>query len=136
MLGFLSSIFAADEPPSEELSLAIALGEHGATRTVEHGNHAATMLQPHVSGLHTHVLEAGTACTHPRCKPTHLRCNPTHLRCNPSHPGARLTHDHRRQYGYVQQSLTLWREVANDMFRLWCLAEEDEPNTATLTLAF
>ena len=111
MLGFLSSIFAADEPPSEELSLAIALGEHGATRTVEHGNHAATMLQPHVSGLHTHVLEAGTACTHPRCKPTH--------------PGARLTHDHRRQYGYVQQSLTLWREVANDMFRLWCLAEED-----------
>ena len=135
MLGFLSSIFAADEPPSEELSLAIALGEHGATRTVEHGNHAATMLQPHVSGLHTHVLEAGTACTHPRCKPTHPRCNPTHLRCNPSHPGARLTHDHRRQYGYVQQSLTLWREVANDMFRLWCLAEEDEPNTATLTLA-
>ena len=136
MLGFLSSIFAADEPPSEELSLAIALGEHGATRTVEHGNHAATMLQPHVSGLHTHVLEASTACTHPRCKPTHLRCNPTHLRCNPTHPGARLTHDHRRQYGYVQQSLTLWREVANDMFRLWCLAEEDEPNTATLTLAF
>ena len=135
MLGFLSSIFAADEPPSEELSLAIALGEHGATRTVEHGNHAATMLQPHVSGLHTHVLEAGTACTHPRCKPTHLCCNPTHLRCNPTHPGARLTHDHRRQYGYVQQSLTLWREVANDMFRLWCLAEEDEPNTATLTLA-
>ena len=94
------------------------------------------MLQPHVSGLHTHVLETGTACTHPRCKPTHPRCNPTHLRCNPTHPGARLTHDHRRQYGYVQQSLTLWREVANDMFRLWCLAEEDEPNTATLTLAF
>ena len=25
----------------------------------------------------------------------------------------------------MQQSLTLWREVANDMFRLWCLAEED-----------
>ena len=67
MLGFLSSIFAAAEPPTEELSLAIAFGEHGA----------------------------------------------------------RLTHDHQRQYGYVQQSLTLWREVANDMFRLWCLAEED-----------
>ena len=29
MLGYLGSIFAADEPPSEELSLAIALGEHG-----------------------------------------------------------------------------------------------------------
>jgi len=29
MLGYLSDIFAADEPPSEELSLAIALGEHG-----------------------------------------------------------------------------------------------------------
>ena len=23
------------------------------------------------------------------------------------------------------QSLTLWREIANDMFKLWCLAEED-----------
>lgn len=39
--------------------------------------------------------------------------------------GARLTHSHERQYAYVLQSLTLWREIINDMFRLWCLAEED-----------
>ena len=39
--------------------------------------------------------------------------------------GARLTHNHARQYAFVLQSLTLWREIANDMFRLWYLAEDD-----------
>ena len=39
--------------------------------------------------------------------------------------GARLSHSHARQYAFVLQSLSLWREIANDMFRLWCLAEED-----------
>lgn len=39
--------------------------------------------------------------------------------------GARLTHSHGRQYNYVLQSLTLWREITDDMFRLWYLAEED-----------
>eukprot|EP00878_Enallax_costatus_P007578 GHUV01007935.1.p1 GENE.GHUV01007935.1~~GHUV01007935.1.p1 ORF type:complete len:658 (+),score=224.07 GHUV01007935.1:58-2031(+) len=39
--------------------------------------------------------------------------------------GARLTHSHERQYHYVLQSLTLWREISNDMFKLWYLAEED-----------
>jgi len=39
--------------------------------------------------------------------------------------GARLTHDHSRQYHYVLQSLTLWREITNDMFRLWYLADDD-----------
>lgn len=39
--------------------------------------------------------------------------------------GSRLTHSHERQYDYVLQSLTLWREILNDMFRLWYLAEED-----------
>lgn len=45
--------------------------------------------------------------------------------------GARLTHSHDRQYSYVLQSLTLWREIAQDMFRLWTLAEEDllDPST-------
>ena len=33
--------------------------------------------------------------------------------------GARLTHSHERQYAFVLQSLMLWREIANDMFRLW-----------------
>ena len=39
--------------------------------------------------------------------------------------GARLTHSHERQYYYVLQSLTLWREVHHNMFKLWCLAEQD-----------
>jgi len=39
--------------------------------------------------------------------------------------GARLTHSHSRQYTYVLQSLTLWREIAHEMFKLWCLAEGD-----------
>lgn len=39
--------------------------------------------------------------------------------------GARLTHSHSRHYNYVLQSLTLWREINDDMFRLWYLAEQD-----------
>ncbi|KAJ1605573.1 hypothetical protein OJ253_3118 [Cryptosporidium canis] len=39
--------------------------------------------------------------------------------------GARLSHDHTRQYYYVLQSLTMWREVLFNMIRLWRLAEDD-----------
>jgi len=39
--------------------------------------------------------------------------------------GARLTHSHERQYGYVLQSLTLWRETLHEMIYLWTLAEND-----------
>jgi hypothetical protein len=39
--------------------------------------------------------------------------------------GARLSHDHAKQYAYVQQSLTLWREILQDMFQLWSYAEQD-----------
>ena len=59
--------------------------------------------------------------------------------------GARLSHDHARQYAYVIQSLALWREILHgapsfrlsvfsmiftvphptDMFHLWSLAEQD-----------
>lgn len=39
--------------------------------------------------------------------------------------GSRLTHSHDRQYAYVLQSLTLWREILHDMYRLWYLAEKD-----------
>jgi hypothetical protein len=39
--------------------------------------------------------------------------------------GARLSHSHEKQFSYVLQSLSLWREIAHDMFRLWCLSEED-----------
>ena len=37
--------------------------------------------------------------------------------------GARLSHPHSQQYQYCLQTLTLWREFQNDMFKLWCLAE-------------
>ena len=39
--------------------------------------------------------------------------------------GARLSHSHQRQYTFVLQSLTLWREISHDMFKLWYLAEQD-----------
>ena len=39
--------------------------------------------------------------------------------------GARLSHNHEKQYQYVLQSLSLWREVLHDMFKLWCFAEDD-----------
>jgi hypothetical protein len=50
--------------------------------------------------------------------------------------GARLSHDHQRQYTFVLQSMTLWREVLDNMFQLWHLAEEDlldEENAYVLT---
>lgn len=39
--------------------------------------------------------------------------------------GARLSHSHERQYHFALQSLTLWRDIIDDMFRLWAMAEED-----------
>jgi len=50
--------------------------------------------------------------------------------------GARLSHSHQRQYTFVLQSMTLWREVLDNMFQLWHLAEEDlldEVNNYALT---
>lgn len=39
--------------------------------------------------------------------------------------GARLTHDHERQWNYVQQSLTLWSIIQREMVRLWYMADAD-----------
>jgi hypothetical protein len=39
--------------------------------------------------------------------------------------GARLTHNHSRQYYYVKQTLTLWREISHEMFKLWYMADKD-----------
>lgn len=39
--------------------------------------------------------------------------------------GARLTHDHVRQFRYVFQSLALWREITHEMYKLWYLSEKD-----------
>lgn len=39
--------------------------------------------------------------------------------------GARLTHNHRKQYQYVLQSLTLWSEIMGDTYLLWKFADDD-----------
>lgn len=39
--------------------------------------------------------------------------------------GARLSHNHSKQYHYVRQSLALWSEIMKDMFMLWSLADSD-----------
>lgn len=39
--------------------------------------------------------------------------------------GSCLSHDHRTHYYFVLQSLTLWQEIAHNMFKLWCYAEGD-----------
>ncbi|KAI9141880.1 hypothetical protein BKA69DRAFT_1071721 [Paraphysoderma sedebokerense] len=48
--------------------------------------------------------------------------------------GARLSHNHERQYTYVYQSLCLWREIAHEMFQLWILAEGDLLSTNSYRL--
>jgi len=39
--------------------------------------------------------------------------------------GSRLSHDHAKQYHFCLQSLTLWRNIAFDMFQLWFMVEQD-----------
>lgn len=51
--------------------------------------------------------------------------DPRSLAIRAGYKGARLSHGHVQQYQFALQTLTLWREVQNDMFKLWCLAEED-----------
>merc|ERR1719348_312437 len=51
--------------------------------------------------------------------------SPRSLCIRSGYKGARLSHPHTQQYQYCLQTLTLWREVQHDMFKLWCLAEED-----------
>ena len=60
-----------------------------------------------------------------RFHPTHAPDLARSLAIRSGKGGARLSHDHEKQYAFVRQSLTLWREILNDMFRLWGLAEED-----------
>ncbi|CDO69564.1 hypothetical protein BN946_scf184759.g4 [Trametes cinnabarina] len=57
--------------------------------------------------------------------PTHPGDSKSSLAIKNGKGGARLTHDHSKQYAYVLQSLTLWREILHDMFHLWTLAEQD-----------
>ena len=38
---------------------------------------------------------------------------------------AKLSHDHRMQFTFVFQTFTLWKEIMSNMYKLWCLADED-----------
>jgi len=51
--------------------------------------------------------------------------SPRSLCIRSGYKGARLSHPHSQQFQYCLQTLTLWREIQNDMFKLWCLAEDD-----------
>ncbi|KIY73847.1 hypothetical protein CYLTODRAFT_433924 [Cylindrobasidium torrendii FP15055 ss-10] len=57
--------------------------------------------------------------------PTHAKDGKRSLAIRSGKGGARLSHDHAKQYAYVLQSLTLWKEILHDMFHLWFLAEQD-----------
>ncbi|KAL0950208.1 hypothetical protein HGRIS_010200 [Hohenbuehelia grisea] len=57
--------------------------------------------------------------------PTQAKDSKSSLAIRSGKGGARLSHDHSKQYAYVMQSLTLWREILHDMFHLWSLAEQD-----------
>ncbi|KAJ3572261.1 hypothetical protein NP233_g3203 [Leucocoprinus birnbaumii] len=57
--------------------------------------------------------------------PTQAKDQKSSLAIRSGKGGARLSHDHSKQYAYVLQSLTLWREILHDMFHLWSLAEQD-----------
>lgn len=46
--------------------------------------------------------------------------------CHSVHPTFRVTYIFFSYPSFLcRQSLTLWREIMHDMFRLWCLGEED-----------
>jgi hypothetical protein len=39
--------------------------------------------------------------------------------------GSKLSHNHPTQYTYVWQTLNLWREISEKMYKLWLLADAD-----------
>jgi Protein of unknown function (DUF2009) len=54
-----------------------------------------------------------------------VQLNGADLSIRAGHQSARLTHNHNRQYQYCLQSLTLWREISQHMYKLWYMAESD-----------
>lgn len=57
--------------------------------------------------------------------PASIANDDTSLAISHGDSGARLSHSHARQFRFAEQSLSLWRAIVDDMFRLWYLAEAD-----------
>eukprot|EP00045_Choanoeca_perplexa_P008411 m.77797 g.77797 ORF g.77797 m.77797 type:complete len:559 (+) comp14484_c0_seq1:192-1868(+) len=47
------------------------------------------------------------------------------LSIRPGRDGCKLHHSHTQQFTYVQQTLTLWKEITQKMFFLWWMADRD-----------
>lgn len=52
----------------------------------------------------------------------------TNLTIDEGTDGSRLSHNHRMQYFFVLQSLSLWKNICRKMYVLWSIAEEDMLN--------
>lgn len=51
--------------------------------------------------------------------PTQSKDSKTNLAIRSGKGGARLSHDHSKQYAYVMQSLTLWREILHGALHMF-----------------
>lgn len=51
--------------------------------------------------------------------------NDTSLQISYGYEGSKLSHSHSTQYTFVYQSLCLWREIQDEMFRLWVCSDRD-----------
>jgi hypothetical protein len=49
----------------------------------------------------------------------------TSLKITSGVEGSCLSHDHAKQYSFVRQSLCLWRNIQDEMFKLWIMADSD-----------
>eukprot|EP00008_Paramoeba_atlantica_P012106 CAMPEP_0201492800 /NCGR_PEP_ID=MMETSP0151_2-20130828/34790_1 /ASSEMBLY_ACC=CAM_ASM_000257 /TAXON_ID=200890 /ORGANISM="Paramoeba atlantica, Strain 621/1 / CCAP 1560/9" /LENGTH=605 /DNA_ID=CAMNT_0047879823 /DNA_START=73 /DNA_END=1890 /DNA_ORIENTATION=- len=49
--------------------------------------------------------------------------------------GSKLSHSHSTQFEFVHQSLLLWREIQNEMYRLWINADADLLSTNSYRLS-
>eukprot|EP00730_Choanoeca_flexa_P014683 TRINITY_DN6511_c0_g1_i3.p1 TRINITY_DN6511_c0_g1~~TRINITY_DN6511_c0_g1_i3.p1 ORF type:complete len:556 (+),score=111.15 TRINITY_DN6511_c0_g1_i3:107-1774(+) len=57
----------------------------------------------------------------PKSKPHELQ----DLSIDIGRQGCKLQHKHTQQYTYVEQTLTLWKEITQKMFFLWWMADRD-----------
>lgn len=57
--------------------------------------------------------------------PNHIKDSRYSLAIEEGEDGARLTHSHSKQYQYALQTLTLWRNILHNMYKLWMQSEAD-----------